>query len=80
MAKTNNSVRRIAAWVSVIILLLTLGTIVWTASSQNQKLETTRTEQTKIRTKVNENENDIIELKTDVKYIREGIDRIEKKL
>ncbi len=79
MAK-NNSVKRIVAWVSVIVLLLTLGGILWAAASQNQRLETTCVEQTNIRTKVNKNEKDIVELKTDVKYIRKGIDRIEKKL
>lgn len=80
MAKINNSAKRIIAWVSVIALLLTLGGILWAAASQNQRLETTCVEQTNIRTKVNKNEKDIVELKTDVKYIRHTVDRIEKKL
>lgn len=78
MAKINNSVKRIVTWCSIAALLLTLGGILLAVGGQNQKLEAACGEQVNIGTKVNTNEKDIVELKNNVSWIREGVGELKE--
>jgi hypothetical protein len=77
MKKNSNGYRKTSAAISIILLILTLAGLVWAAAEQNQKLKTACIEQAIMRTKVEKNVTDIVELKTDIKYIRNGIDDIK---
>ena len=79
MAK-NNSTGWIRITFSAIGLALILGSILLAMGSQNQKLENGCKRIDVIETQVSENEIDIAVIKTDVKYIRKGIDEIKEEL
>jgi len=77
MKSENNRIRNIFILVS---LLAIFAGIVGAWASNSQKTLTLIIEQNKIRNKVETNQNNITELKTDIKYIKKGIDRIEGKM
>lgn len=76
MAENNN-----ISWAKLVItiaaLLVTFG-IAW-ATVRNDVDVNTKTLET-IETRSLTNERDIIRLQSDIKYIREGVDEIKKKL
>ena len=74
----NNGNIRFLAFIFTLIASIVAGA--WSLSAQNQKLETNILEQAKIREKTEVHGKDIAELKTDIKYIRKGIDEIKRKL
>jgi len=61
-------------------IILVIVVWIWQASGIARDVEITIRRVDKAEAKVDANAGDIRELKTDVKYIREGIDRIEKRL
>ena len=54
-------------------ILITVGGICATIRYNTQRLE-------KVEVKASANENDIRELKTDIKYIRSGVDEIKREV
>ena len=79
MAKT--SLNGNAKWIAVIVgLLLAAGGWVWNAAIMCEKVETNTRDDAKVHPQVRENHDDILELKKDVSYIRNGVDEIRAEL
>lgn len=78
------STKRLNGWAKWVIFgvgtILVIVVWIWQASGIARDVEITIGRVDKVETQVDVNAGDIRELKTDVKYIREGIDRIEKRL
>lgn len=75
---------KVNGWKKWIIFATTIAILIagwiWYASSVATSAGTTIERVDKAEVQIDANVGDIRELKTDVKYIREGIDRIEKRL
>lgn len=69
--------RKMNGWTKWVIfaatVLVTVGIYIATVKSNTDRID-------KVEVKTHENEGDIRDLKKDVTYIREGIDRIEKSI
>jgi hypothetical protein len=59
---------------------LTLAGLIWAAAVQNERLDVGVKTIEAVREKADISEKDIISIKSDLKYIKEGIDNINRKL
>jgi len=66
--------------ISVCILLITLAGIIYAMGGQGKTVKYNKKELERICPKVEEHETKISVLENDITYIKEGVDRIEKKL
>ena len=77
MAENNNNISWAKLIITIAALLVTFG-IAWATVRNDVDVNTKTLETVEIRSSTNE--RDIIRLQSDIKYIREGVDDIKRKL
>jgi uncharacterized protein HemX len=70
-----------AKWVAIfVVIALAVGGWVWNAATVYSRVEQVDADNKEDHPKIQENREKILTIQRDVQYIREGVDRIDKKL
>lgn len=78
MTKERNGT--IVKWLAILGIAGLLGGWIWQAAIQSGALEANTRDDAEIHPKVLENREDILIIQSDLRYIRKGVDDIQRKL
>lgn len=78
MAKNNEKFRWLAKTAIALVVIIVATAVAW--GVLKERVNTNRGRIVKVEQKSDTNQTDIVEMKTDIKYIKEGIDDIKEQL